>query len=68
MWPPSVPWASLKEQGFQPGLKLFPDYYAVKAPVFSFNKMTDVDITLGPEMKSTGEVMCIDPQFPQSAV
>lgn len=37
---------SLKEQGFESGLKLFPDYYAVKAPVFSFNKMTDVDITL----------------------
>lgn len=57
---------SLKEQGFESGLKLFPDYYAVKAPVFSFNKMTDVDITLGPEMKSTGEVMCIDNQFPRA--
>jgi len=33
---------------------------AVKAPVFSFAKMTDVDIALGPEMKSTGEVMGID--------
>ena len=50
-------------QGLQPGLKLFPDYYAVKAPVFSFNKMADVDINLGPEMKSTGEVMCIDYKF-----
>lgn len=54
---------SLKEQGYKPGLALFPDYYAVKAPVFSFNKMADVDITLGPEMKSTGEVMCIDYQY-----
>lgn len=57
---------SIREQGLEPGLKLFPDYYAVKAPVFSFNKMTDVDITLGPEMKSTGEVMCIDAQFPRA--
>ena len=45
---------SIREQGFRPGLRLFPDYYAVKAPVFSFNKMSNVDITLGPEMKSTG--------------
>ena len=57
---------SIRDQGLEPGLKLFPDYYAVKAPVFSFNKMTDVDITLGPEMKSTGEVMCIDAQFPRA--
>lgn len=54
---------SIREQGFKPGLRLFPDYYAVKAPVFSFNKMSNVDITLGPEMKSTGEVMACDYQF-----
>lgn len=54
---------SIREQGFRPGLRLFPDYYAVKAPVFSFNKMSNVDITLGPEMKSTGEVMACDYQF-----
>ena len=54
---------SIREQGLKPGLGFFPDYYAVKAPVFSFNKMSDVDITLGPEMKSTGEVMCIDYQY-----
>ena len=54
---------SIKEQGYKPGLKLFPDYYAVKAPVFSFNKMSNVDITLSPEMKSTGEVMACDYQF-----
>ncbi len=54
---------SIKEQGFKPGLGYFPDYYAVKAPVFSFNKMSNVDITLGPEMKSTGEVMCVDYQY-----
>ncbi len=56
----------IREQGLKPGLKYFPDYYAVKAPVFSFNKMTDVDINLGPEMKSTGEVMSIDYQFPRA--
>lgn len=38
---------SLREQGYKPGLGFFPDYYAVKAPVFSFNKMSNVDITLG---------------------
>ena len=54
---------SIREQGLKPGLGFFPDYYAVKAPVFSFNKMSDVDITLGPEMKSTGEVMAIDYQY-----
>ncbi|WP_405380207.1 carbamoyl-phosphate synthase large subunit [Phascolarctobacterium sp.] len=54
---------SIRAQGLRPGLRLFPDYYAVKAPVFSFNKMSNVDITLGPEMKSTGEVMACDYQF-----
>ncbi len=54
---------SIRELGYRPGLRLFPDYYAVKAPVFSFNKMSNVDITLGPEMKSTGEVMACDYQY-----
>ena len=54
---------TIKEQGYKAGLKLFPDYYAVKAPVFSFNKMSNVDITLSPEMKSTGEVMACDYQY-----
>ena len=54
---------SLREQGYKPGLGFFPDYYAVKAPVFSFNKMSNVDITLGTEMKSTGEEMCVDYQY-----
>ena len=52
--------ASLKELGFHSGLIPPRPYVAVKAPVFSFAKMTDVDISLGPEMKSTGEVMGID--------
>lgn len=51
---------SIRKQGYRPGLLLFPDYSAVKAPVFSFNKMSNVDIVLGPEMKSTGEVMACD--------
>ena len=51
---------TLKELGYKSGLCMFPDYYAVKAPVFSFAKMNLVDISLGPEMKSTGEVMGID--------
>ncbi|WP_297570868.1 carbamoyl-phosphate synthase large subunit [uncultured Anaerovibrio sp.] len=52
--------ASLKELGYKSGLVAPKHYVAVKAPVFSFNKMADVDISLGPEMKSTGEVMGID--------
>lgn len=51
---------SLASMGYQGGLKAEPGFYAVKVPVFSFNKLEQVDITLGPEMKSTGEVMGID--------
>lgn len=54
---------SLKEQGYHGGL--YPDapMIAVKAPVFSFPKLTGVDINLGPEMKSTGEIMGIDTNY-----
>ena len=48
---------SLKEQGYQSGLVKEQDGVFVKVPVFSFAKLRRVDITLGPEMKSTGEVM-----------
>ncbi|MGI5879788.1 MAG: carbamoyl-phosphate synthase large subunit [Syntrophomonadaceae bacterium] len=51
---------SLIDMGYQDGLQSPPDFYAVKVPVFSFSKLEQVDITLGPEMKSTGEVMGID--------
>ena len=51
---------SLEEMGYFSGLVPPKPYVAVKAPVFSFAKMQDVDISLGPEMKSTGEVMGID--------
>ncbi|MDF2439763.1 MAG: carbamoyl-phosphate synthase large subunit, partial [Abditibacteriota bacterium] len=43
-----------------------PDQVAVKAPVFSFQKLTMVDPDLGPEMKSTGEIMGVDNQFPRA--
>lgn len=54
---------SLKEQGFEPGLYETPSYVTVKVPVFSFAKLLQVDTTLGPEMKSTGEVMGVDKNF-----
>ena len=49
----------LKELGFGTGLYRIPPYYAVKVPVFSFEKLTGVNAYLGPEMKSTGEVLGI---------
>ncbi|MGE5543403.1 MAG: carbamoyl-phosphate synthase large subunit [Bacillota bacterium] len=54
---------SIKDMGYGRGLFPCPGYYAVKAPVFSFAKLMTVDVTLGPEMKSTGEVMGIDPSL-----
>ena len=48
---------TLKEIGCGTGLKKSPPYYAVKVPVFSFAKLNDVNSYLGPEMKSTGEVL-----------
>ncbi len=49
----------LSTMGFGTGLYRAPDYFAVKVPVFSFEKLMDVDTALGPEMKSTGEVLGI---------
>jgi carbamoyl-phosphate synthase large subunit len=51
---------SLKEQGYQGGLWPVSPLVAIKAPVFSMAKLAGVDTHLGPEMKSTGEVMGID--------
>ena len=51
---------SLKEQGYGSGLWPVKKLVAIKAPVFSMSKLTGVDTYLGPEMKSTGEVMGID--------
>ncbi|MBQ3079914.1 MAG: carbamoyl-phosphate synthase large subunit [Clostridia bacterium] len=48
---------NLKDMGYGTGLYRTPPYYTVKAPVFSFEKLTDANSVLGPEMKSTGEVL-----------
>ncbi|WP_194745978.1 carbamoyl-phosphate synthase large subunit [Staphylococcus chromogenes] len=47
----------LQDLGYMQGVQPYKEGVFVKAPVFSFNKLKNVDITLGPEMKSTGEVM-----------
>lgn len=49
--------STLKELGYGTGLYRIPPYFAVKVPVFSFEKLNDVNSQLGPEMKSTGEVL-----------
>ncbi len=51
---------TIAEQGYAGGLQPDPPMTSVKAPVFSMSKLTGVDTYLGPEMKSTGEVMGID--------
>ena len=53
----------IKDLGYQPGLQPEADYYAVKMPVFSFEKIRGADISLGPEMKSTGECLGIAKTF-----
>lgn len=55
--------SNLKKLGYMTGLAPETPYYAVKAPVFSFSKLATVDTFLGPEMKSTGEVMGVDPDY-----
>ena len=54
---------SLGDQGYAGGLWKKRDIVAVKAPVFSMSKLAGVDTYLGPEMKSTGEVMGLDYEF-----
>lgn len=54
---------TLSELGYKNGLAKETEFYAVKAPVFSFAKLTTVDTFLGPEMKSTGEVMGVDRDY-----
>ena len=56
----------LKDLGYGTGVYKEAEYYAVKMPVFSFEKLTDVDTGLGPEMKSTGEVLGLAESFPQA--
>lgn len=48
---------TLESLGYSSGIAKIPPYYAVKVPVFSFEKLVGVDTHLGPEMKSTGEVL-----------
>ena len=54
---------TLKELGYEPGLQKKADYIAIKMPVFSFEKIRGADISLGPEMKSTGECLGIANTF-----
>lgn len=54
---------TIRELGYQPGLQPNADYVAIKMPVFSFEKLRGADITLGPEMKSTGECLGISKTF-----
>ena len=70
---PIVPLASkvimghkIKDLGYTPGLQPEADYFAVKMPVFSFEKICDADISLGPEMKSTGECLGIAKTFDEA--
>ena len=53
----------IKELGYTPGLQPEADYFAIKMPVFSFEKLRGAEISLGPEMKSTGECLGIDKTF-----
>ena len=53
----------LKDMGYEPGLQPEAKYFAIKMPVFSFEKIRGADISLGPEMKSTGECLGIAESF-----
>ena len=56
----------LKDLGYTPGLQAEADYFAVKMPVFSFEKIRGADVSLGPEMKSTGECLGIAKTFDEA--
>ncbi len=56
----------LKDMEYGTSIYKEAEYFAVKAPVFSFEKLTDVDTGLGPEMKSTGEVLGLAETYPQA--
>ena len=55
--------AKIRDLGYTPGLQPLSKYIAVKMPVFSFEKLRGADISLGPEMKSTGECLGISEDF-----
>jgi len=54
---------TIRELGYEPGLQPEAEYYAIKMPVFSFEKIRGAEISLGPEMKSTGECLGIAKSF-----
>ena len=60
--------STLKELGYESGLYPEGEYVAVKVPVFSFEKLHDVDTMLGPEMKSTGECLGIAKTFEDALI
>lgn len=55
--------AKIRDLGYEPGLARKSDYLAIKMPVFSFEKLRGAEISLGPEMKSTGECLGISKSF-----
>ncbi len=57
---------TIKGLGYTPGLQKEAEYIAIKMPVFSFEKLRGADISLGPEMKSTGEVLGIAKTFEEA--
>ena len=57
---------TIRELGYTPGLQRSADYVAVKMPVFSFEKLRGAEISLGPEMKSTGECLGIAKTFEEA--
>ena len=56
----------IRDLGFEPGLQKEAPYVAVKMPVFSFEKLRGAEISLGPEMKSTGECLGIAKTFDEA--
>ena len=54
---------TIRELGYEPGLQPEAEYFAIKMPVFSFEKIRGAEISLGPEMKSTGECLGIAKDF-----
>jgi len=58
--------ATIRDLGFEPGLQPEADYFAIKMPVFSFEKIQGADISLGPEMKSTGACLGIAATFDEA--
>lgn len=58
--------AKIRDLGYEPGLARKSDYMAIKMPVFSFEKLRGAEISLGPEMKSTGECLGISKSFDEA--